>query len=163
MLWYSNGTDKKLKNAKRLFYNYLKIKQRKSFTTILWLCNSYAVLFMKYKGSSIFQWNFQIRALTKFRKFHEIYETFKVEIFNSQHYFQGTVDVGWIGVSQTLNLKIVNVDDLIKKLRSSGYGLHIGSLFVAFCMLTILYYCHHHVLVSKNFLTFVNSLHLTAH
>jgi len=51
------------------------------------------------------------------------------------------------------------VDDLIKKLRSSGYGLHY--LSVAFFILAILYYCHHHVLVSKNFLTSENSLHLT--
>ena len=52
--------------------------------------------------------------------------------------------------------------DIINKLRSSGYGLHIGSLFVG-CIL----YADDIVLLSpscfglQNFLTFVNSLHLT--
>jgi len=54
------------------------------------------------------------------------------------------------------------VDDLIKKLRSLGYGLHIGSLFVG-CIFYAddIVLLSPSVLVSKNFLTFVNNLHLT--
>jgi len=33
-------------------------------------------------------------------------------------------------VASSLHICLLYVDDLIKKLRSSSYGLHIGSLFV---------------------------------
>ena len=71
----------------------------------------------------------------------------------SENVFKLFVVFAKVASSHHIILFTLYVDDLIKKLRSSGYGLHyiiIGSLLsVAFCMLTILYYYHHRVLSPK--------------
>ena len=53
----------------------------------------------------------------------------------------------------------VYVDELIVKLRSSGYGIYIGSLFVdAFFMQMTLHYYHATAMVFRSYLIYVMSM-----
>jgi len=53
-------------------------------------------------------------------------------------------------------LFVLYIDDVIKALRNSGYGIFVGNIFqAASCMQMILFYCHAAFVVCKKWLIFV--------